>query len=144
MVAYVDGSYDHEKGVYGYGIVAIHPDGRVEHFAGAGNKEETAALRNVAGETIAAMTATRYAIQCGYENIKIFYDYSGIENWVTGAWKAKKNLTIKYSTAMREWADKINIQFEKVAAHTGNMYNETADSLAKSAICTFLSEETKE
>lgn len=131
---YVDGSYDPSTGVYGYGVVAVHPDGKIETLAGSGNKTETAAFRNVAGEMLAAMVAVRYAIDNGFDSVKIFYDYSGIECWVTGTWKAKKNLTIMYCNSMRKWGEQISISFQKVDAHTGDLFNEMADSLAKTAI----------
>jgi len=35
---------------------------------------------------------------------------------------------------MKEWAEIIQISFKKIAAHTGNRYNELADQLAKRAI----------
>lgn len=35
---------------------------------------------------------------------------------------------------MKENSDKLNISFKKIAAHTGNKYNEEADKLAKAAL----------
>lgn len=43
-------------------------------------------------------------------------------------------LTQKYAAYMQNCAGKIRIAFRKVAAHTGDYYNEEADQLAKKAL----------
>lgn len=134
VVAYVDGSFDAENMIYSYGCVVILPDGTMHEFSGNGNNQENAKLRNVTGEMLGAMFATRYAIKQGYKGIDIRYDYAGIEQWVVGNWKAKTKLTRKYTNAMREWSKDIDIAFTKVTAHTNVMYNERADQLAKAAL----------
>ena len=80
------------------------------------------------------MFATKWAMSHGYKDILICYDYEGIEKWATGVWKSKTELTSKYATSMKSWGNSINIRFRKIAAHTGNHYNERADQLAKRAI----------
>lgn len=134
VVAYVDGSFDAENMIYSYGCVVILPDGTVHEFSGNGNNQENAKLRNVTGEMLGAMFATRYAMKQGYKGIDIRYDYAGIEQWVVGSWKAKTKLTRKYTNAMKEWSKDIDIAFTKVTAHTNVMYNERADQLAKAAL----------
>ena len=66
--------------------------------------------------------------------MEIRYDYEGVEKWVTGVWRAKTLLTSKYAAHMQEAGKKVKISFCKIAAHTGNHYNEEADQLAKSAL----------
>lgn len=134
VVAYVDGSFDAENMIYSYGCVVILPDGTVHEFSGNGNNQENAKLRNVTGEMLGAMFATRYAMKQGYKGIDIRYDYAGIEQWVVGNWKAKTKLTRKYTNTMKEWSKDIDIAFTKVTAHTNVMYNERADQLAKAAL----------
>lgn len=134
LIAYVDGSYEHEIRTYGYGIVVINDNGEIEQFCGGGSDPNTASLRNVAGELIAAMSAIRYAIRNGCKEIEIFYDYDGIEMWATGGWKTKKMLTALYAHSVRRWMEQINIKFVKVKGHTGDTYNEMADELAKRGI----------
>lgn len=134
MIAYVDGSYEHSLLTYAYGCVYLLPGGEILTESGSGKNPDTASIRNVAGEMIGAMTAVRWAIKNGYQSIEICYDYEGIEKWATGAWKAKMELTQKYAAYMRERAQKIDITFTKVAAHTGDTYNELADELAKAAL----------
>jgi len=134
IIAYVDGSYDEKIGRYSFGCIFILPNGDIIEEFGNGDKPETLALRNVAGEMLGAMFAVQWCIINGYPAIKICYDYSGIELWVTGEWKAKNDLTNKYADFMKASATKINISFEKVTAHTGDCYNEQADKLAKKAL----------
>ncbi|MCR5684468.1 MAG: reverse transcriptase-like protein, partial [Lachnospiraceae bacterium] len=130
-VAYVDGSFSQKHGKYAFGCVCFHADGEKEEFCGSGSDPEALKQRNVAGEMIASMLAVRWALINEYDELEICYDYSGIECWVTGAWKAKNDLTQKYRDFMRSKADKLKIFFTKVEAHTHVTYNELADELAK-------------
>lgn len=131
LIAYVDGSYNDAIKKYAFGCVFILPDGRVYLEYGNGDDPKSLEQRNVSGEMLGAMFATQFAIKNRFEAIDIYYDYKGIEDWVTGAWKAKNELTQKYSKYMRECGQKILIRFFKVAAHTNVKYNELADVCAK-------------
>lgn len=134
IVAYVDGSFEVSLGRYAYGCVILTPDGEIIRESGSGNNPESAALRNVTGEMLGAMYAVQWCIRNGYQEVDIRYDYMGIEMWATGGWKAKNPLTQKYAEYMQRQAQKIKITFQKIAAHTGNKYNEEADQLAKAAL----------
>lgn len=134
LIAYVDGSFDVSVGRYGFGCVLIQPDGTIIEKNGSNINPDSAKLRNVTGEMLGAMYAVKWAMLHGYSAIHICYDYSGIEYWATGAWKSKTELTKKYSDSMKTWGKNIEISFEKIAAHTGDLHNETADKLAKAAI----------
>ena len=134
LTAFVDGSFEVSVGRYGFGCVILQPEKEPLEYYGSGNNEASAALRNVTGEMLGAMFSVKWAIAHGYKDILICYDYEGIEKWATGLWKAKTELTKKYASAMKEWNKIICITFKKIAAHTGNRYNESADQLAKRAI----------
>lgn len=134
VIAYVDGSFDEQIGKYSFGCIMLLPNGDIIRESGNGDNPESIALRNVTGEMLGAMFATKWSIKNGYSSIKLCYDYSGIEMWAVGKWKAKNDLTKKYANFMKDCAKKIEITFQKVAAHTGNKYNEEADKLAKSAL----------
>ena len=131
LTAYVDGSYNDAIKRYSFGCVFIREDGRICLALGNGNNPETVSMRNVTGEMLGAMYAVRTAMKNGYAGIELYYDYEGIEKWVTGAWKCKKEHTAKYAQAMRRWGGSIEIVFHKVAAHTNVTYNELADKTAK-------------
>ena len=137
VTIYVDGSFDKNTGVYGYGFVAIFKDGTIKEFYGANNDYETAKIRNVAGEMLGAMFAVKYAINKKCKSVKICHDYVGIERWAKGYWKTKNRFTTGYANFMKRHGEKINISFEKVDAHTGVEYNERADQLAKYAVNNF-------
>lgn len=134
LTAYVDGSFNEGTGTYSFGCVIIKPDGEIVREMGNGNNPETAAIRNVAGEMLGSMFAVRWALVKGYNKLDIYYDYQGIEAWATKQWKAKNEFTKKYADYMQKQMERIDISFHKVAAHTGNKYNEEADRLAKDAL----------
>lgn len=134
VIAYVDGSFEKSIGRYAFGCVLLTPDGQEIRESGSGSDPAGVAIRNVAGEMLGAMNAVKWAQENGYPAVEIRYDYEGVEKWVTGVWRAKTPLTSKYAVHMQEAGKKIQISFCKVAAHTGNHYNEEADQLAKSAL----------
>ncbi len=134
LIAYVDGSFEPTLGKYAYGCVLIEPDGTETTLSGAGNDPEVANIRNVAGEMLGAMNAVKWAKAHDYKEIRIYYDYMGIEMWATGGWKAKNKYTAGYADYMRKSGSQVKISFQKVAAHTGVRYNEMSDNLAKNAL----------
>jgi ribonuclease HI len=134
LIAYVDGSYNVKTQMYGYGCVYIENQQVIKEMYGQGTDKELTSMRNVAGEILGCETAVCYAIDQGYEGIYIYYDYEGIEKWAVGAWKANKVGTIAYAKKMQGWQKEIQIQFIKVLAHSGDVYNERADRLAKKAV----------
>lgn len=129
--AYVDGSYDPNTNVYGYGGFLYLGEEKIP-ISGANNNEEVAKMRNVAGELLGAMTAVIYARKYGVEELKILYDYTGIEYWVTGKWNAKNEYTQKYVSFMRTCG--LKLSFEKIKGHSGVKGNEEADRMAKDAV----------
>ena len=131
LYAYVDGSYNIESGFYGYGVVLIFPDGHTEEQQGGDKKEEVATMRNVAGELKGAMIAMQYAVNHGFSEVKIFHDYEGIAKWAKGEWKTNLDATAAYREFSWMIQSRIKVSFQKVDAHTGVLYNERADILAK-------------
>ena len=133
MSVYVDGSFDKKSGYFGYGGVVIYQD-TVKTYKGGRNTEGLAKMRNVAGEIIATMHAVKIAQKSGAKNVVIYHDYRGIAEWALGSWQAKNDYTKEYQSYMQDKAKELAIGFVKVAAHTGNKYNEEADQLAKDGI----------
>ena len=132
--AYTDGSYDALTKAFSCGVVLLTPNGRFfmnEKYSANDNNTET---RNVAGELKGAELAIRYAMLNGYRRGRIYHDYEGVAAWAAGEWQAKSEVAKVYVDFIGKASSKIEIQFQKVAAHTGNKYNEIADKLAKSAL----------
>lgn len=134
LIAYVDGSYDNKIRRYSFGCILITPKGDIIRESGSGNDPKSLALRNVTGEMMGAMHAVTWAQKNGYQAIDIRYDYAGIEQWATHGWQAKNELTQKYAAFMDDNMQQMSVHFTKIAAHTGNQYNEEADRLAKRAL----------
>lgn len=134
LVAYVDGSFDEKIGKYAFGCIILTPRGETIRESGNGNEPDSLAIRNVAGEMLGAMHAVQWAINNGYHDLELRYDYEGIEKWAQGEWKAKNALTQKYADFMNNKLDVLKISYQKVKAHSGDQYNEEADKLAKSAL----------
>ncbi len=133
LYAYVDGSYDAATGRYAYGIVLLN-ETEEYHLNGVGENPEAASMRNVAGELSGAMRAMKYALEHGFSKLVIFHDYEGIAKWANDEWKTNQDCTQKYKLYCLGVQGKLNLSFQKVAAHTGNYYNELADELAKQAL----------
>lgn len=133
LVAYIDGSYDHSLGRFGYAGIIFHGDERRE-FAFSEKDPDLVDLRNVAGELKAAIHAMAMAKKLGAKNINIHYDYTGIENWALGNWKTNNDTTRKYASYAKEMMTHMTINFIKVKAHSGDKYNEEVDKLAKKAL----------
>lgn len=133
LVAYVDGSYNVENNQFSYGMVLL--DGEQElKFQQFFIDEELASMRNVAGEIKGAEAAMRYAVEQGFHKLYIYHDYEGIAKWCQGEWKTNKEGTKAYKAYFDSIRDKLQVVFVKVAAHTGDKYNEMADKLAKEAL----------
>lgn len=132
-VAYIDGSFNTSTNEYSCGVV-IFFDGGEEHLSQKFNDPDLATMRNVAGEIEGAKMAIKFCIDNKIQSVDIFYDYEGIEKWCTGAWKANKPGTIEYKKYYNSVKNLLQITFVKVKGHSGNTYNDLADSLAKAAV----------
>lgn len=132
LVAYVDGSYDVLSRRYGYGAIAFTEKDQKE-FSGSGTQADLVAMRNVSGELLATMAVMQYACQLGVKYLDLYYDYEGIEQWALLRWKRNNVYTKRYAEYMQKRMAKIEVTFHKVVAHTGDVWNEYVDDLAKRA-----------
>ncbi len=132
-VAYVDGSYSPSDGRYSFGAVII-TGGEELYFKQAFDRDEAASMRNVAGEIEGAKFAMGYCVEHNIPSVDIFYDYSGIECWCTGEWRTNNPHTQSYKAYFDKVKQTLSVRFKKVRGHSGDKYNDIADSLAKSAL----------
>lgn len=131
--AYVDGSFNTATGVYGYGGFLVAAGERYL-LQGCGDDPELAAMRNVAGEVAGSMAAMRKALELGFKQLVIYYDYSGVEMWATGAWKRNRRGTVDYYNYVQSIRGELALSFVKIKGHAGVAGNEEADRLAKLAV----------
>ena len=130
LIAYIDGSYDkYNQSVGSGGIMFLN--GNKETFSFGTKDEKYTEFWNVSGELLAAMHVMEYALTHGISKCSLYYDYMGIEMWATKRWKRNNALTQQYAAFYDSIKNRVRIHFHKVAAHTGDTYNEMADVLAK-------------
>ena len=134
LIAYVDGSYiPNLRDRFSFGVVFIYK-GKIETYAEKIVSPEEATMRNVAGEIHGAAYAMETCLKRGIPELDLYYDYAGIEKWCTGEWKANKKGTKALQNYYASVKNELTVHFHKVASHTGVIYNEMADRLAKSAL----------
>ena len=136
VIAFVDGSYSPNadgKAKYGFGAILITNESEVSLFKSYVNADYIDS-RNVAGEIQGVRHAILWAIENGKKEITIYYDYEGIEKWATKEWRANKKLTKEYSKFYDEKSKLIKVKFNHTKAHSGIIYNERADELAKRSL----------
>ncbi len=131
--AYVDGSFSKDKAMFSYGAVLFY-NGEELQFKKAFRDPELVSMRNVAGEIKGAEFIMQYCLEHGIKSIDIYYDYEGIEKWCTGVWQANKFGTQNYVNTYKQISQFVDIHFIKVKGHSGDKYNDLADTLAKSAL----------
>ena len=123
--AYVDGSYINSN--TGYGAVILKFGIPIKKISG--HLDASDGLRQVTGELQAVQEVLKYCKENNIEEIALFYDYTGIKEWAEDSWKANNDITKSYKAFMKKNA--IKVQWFKVKAHSGNLFNEMADLLAK-------------
>ena len=134
-VAFSDGSFDLKLGRYSYGVVCIDRDLKENELYGYAANPKYISSRNIIGEILGVFNAIDWAITNGYEKIRIFYDFEGLEKWAKGEWKADSDVAKMYIGVLEsKYKDIIEIEFEKVKGHSNNKYNDKADELANMAL----------
>ncbi|PKE16740.1 ribonuclease H1 domain-containing protein [Macrococcoides caseolyticum] len=127
-----DGSYDKQQKRYGYGIVLLS-NRESDEFFNSGNEQIYIESRNVTGEVMGILEGLKICKDKEYTDVFIYYDYEGLEKWANKEWSAIKPISKFYTKQLEEFKD-INLNFIKVKSHTGHLYNERADELAKYAL----------
>ena len=135
LVAFTDGSFDDDTGIYSYGAIYVYDNGVTAEGYGYGDNLLYANSRNVAGELFAAIDAFETAMRGYHKKLKIYHDYEGVAKWITGEWKLKTDIAKYYVDLYNhKFKDKVHVEFVKVPAHSNVLYNEKADKLAKLAL----------
>lgn len=129
---YVDGSYNINTEDFGYGVVILNNNIIVHAEYGSGHEEEDN-QRQVNGELMAAIKGLKFSVDHGYDKVVIFYDYAGVCNHAMGTWERNTKLSKIYYDQFNLLKNEGNLDviFVKVDSHTGDLYNDIADELAK-------------
>lgn len=128
-IAAVDGSYNHQNGRAGYGVVFDYNGLRIERngYVIIANNE----LKSVVGELQAALVAARMALEVGCSDLIIMYDFEGIRQYATDELKPKNGFLAYYAAEMGSFMESINISFWHAKTHSGKENHNRADKLAK-------------
>ena len=129
--AYIDGSF--KNGMSSYAFLILK-DGQiieekteklpVGHF----NKH-----RNVYGEIMGIVKLVEWFEKNNINEFKIGFDYSGLEKWAKGEWKANNELTKFYSDFMKK--KNVKITWVKIPSHSNvDIFNDIVDQNAKKII----------
>lgn len=130
--AYTDGSYNDKTGIASYGVVYVRNN--IIEALDYGTITKTEGLNQVIGELKAAIKAAKLA-SVNKLDVAIHYDYEGVASHATGLFKANSEIASSYNAKMQEYMKSgINVNFVKVDAHTGTLYNELADELCKNEL----------
>ena len=136
---YVDGSFNEQRKTYGGGVVIVGLPNVDQPLTSkvVGNEKALLSHRNIAGEVLSVIRAFVILDKIpDITEVEVCHDYMGIQHWITGTWQAKKPVSMAYKEAMKPYLEKFKITFTHVKAHSGDYYNNLADSLARDA--TFL------
>ena len=129
---YTDGSYKD-----GFVSVGIYLETREKSFRfyGLVDARQYSSINNIAGELFAVLVGVQLAKDMGYYRLNILYDQDGVENWVTGGWKANGELQSIYASLMRQYRiiNGLTFNFLYVRGHSGIYGNNMADKMANRA-----------
>lgn len=135
IVAFTDGSYDKDTKQYSYGVVIIDNNLVEFELSGSSKNEAYADSANIAGEVFGLINALDWSVSNNFRKIKIYHDYIGLSEWVTGRWKANSSIALLLvSIIQKKYIDVVEIAFEHVKGHSNNRFNHKADQLASDAI----------
>jgi ribonuclease HI len=134
---YVDGSMLNES--VGYGVVILKNGEVLKEIHGTVPDPYVQGTNQIAGELFAVRKAIEWCRLNSVSEVSIFYDCEGIRKWAVGEWRTKHPLTQEYAEFVRNSG--IMIDWHKVDSHTGDVWNDKADELAKAG--SISTEETK-
>lgn len=137
---YVDGSWKPKLPKYAGWAFIIFND--KDELLGYDNGVVECKSRQIDGELISTIKALNYIKEniSKYSRIELYYDYIGIEAWVSGKWKAKSEISKDYINYIKDLGNIIDkVKFIKVKSHVGESEgNDLADKLANEAIDNFI------
>jgi ribonuclease HI len=128
--AYTDGSYNKAEEKYGYGVIVVENGEVIRKEHGCGYPSSSENGWNINGELAAAEHAVQMAIENNCKELMIFHDYEGVGKWADHQWNTSKNYVREYIRFIEDARNTLKISFVHVKGHSGNKYNEMADTQA--------------
>lgn len=133
--AYVDGSNLGDGSKYSGSAVIVYNNEVVFEVSVFGDHPDFLPKRNIAGELMGALLAIQWAIENKIFQLYICHDYVGVGKWATGEFKARDQLAKMYKERIDVCIGAgMDLKFIKVDGHTGHVFNERADWLAKEVL----------
>lgn len=123
--AFVDGSFISQKTRYA-SVIYLGNEIKAEL---CGTIEDTS-CRQFGGELKSVIETIKWCRQNNVKQVRINYDYEGIEKFATGKWQAKNTLSKEYVNFIQQ-VDDVKILWRHVRSHSGNERNNRVDLLAK-------------
>lgn len=130
---YTDATYQEKGRWLGLGLVMVEDDVILEEKSIA-IKSQDYTLRQIEGELKAAVLAAQWAIQRGWKEWNLCFDFIGVYFYTTNLWKRDNVIMEKYFEDMRKLRGESQIGFIHITSHTGDWYNDRADKLAEIAL----------
>lgn len=139
-VVYTDGACSSNSGVGGWAYLIMYDGGMIK--SNGGGKEKTTGNAMELKALCEAMVACS---NIGVENMLVYSDsayvinyFDEMDKWYRNDWKKNNGKSIKNKSLWKRVHELVKrgmrVEFEKVKAHSGDIYNDTVDSLAKGAI----------
>lgn len=130
---YVDGSK--LNGSVGYGVVILKNGEVLTEIHDTVPEDYVQGTNQIAGELFAVRKAIEWCRENSISEVSIFYDCEGIKKWAVGEWRTRHPLTQEYAEFVRDSG--VVIDWHKVDSHTGEVWNDRADELAKTGATKF-------
>lgn len=132
-IAYVDGSFNEQHKIGGYGVVLICK-GIKRQYNGVPDFLPEGSISSIACELAAVYVAINAACRAKLKKVIVKYDCVAIVDALNCSDKHRSELFIWYRKAIKRAKKKIKIKFSKVKAHSGNENNNKADALARQVL----------
>ncbi len=133
-LAFTDGSFNEITKEYTYGCVFFSNKNGYEEFYKKYKKDSYSKYANMAGEYAGIIFAITYAIENNFDTLNLYFDASDIEYYANIKTKTKSDLNTKYNQFINTAREKLEINFNKITAHSRNYYHDRADRLADMAM----------
>lgn len=132
--AFIDGSFNHAKKVYGWGGF-IDYCGTRYMVKGNGDNPEYAKYKSTIGEALGVMNVVDKAVELGITHLVIYFDFAPLETWLFEGCKSENEVRKIYKDHIENAvSDGLHLIFKKVEAHTKVGGNCIADMIAKDAV----------